>query len=77
MARAIIESMVIDMTKAPVRTLEQVRQVLAGTQVMKFQAAAGDEGRYAWIGAVLERFDYPPPGWRASNAALCWPTSSD
>jgi hypothetical protein len=30
--------MVIDMNEAQVRTLEQVRQVLAGTQVMEFQA---------------------------------------
>jgi hypothetical protein len=56
---SIIESMVIDMNEAQVRTLEQVRQVLAGTQVMEFQAAAGDEGRYAWIETVLKRFDYP------------------
>ena len=51
--------MVIDMNEAQVRTLEQVRQVLAGTQVMEFQAAAGDADRYAWIEAVLKRFDYP------------------
>ena len=50
--------MVIDMNEAQVRTLEQVRQVLAGTQAMEFQQAADDEGRYAWIGAVLKRFDY-------------------
>ena len=34
------------------------RQVLAGTQVMEFQAAAGNEDRYAWIETVLKRFDY-------------------
>ncbi|HRD97745.1 MAG TPA: transposase family protein [Rubrivivax sp.] len=50
---SIIESMVIDMNEAQVRTLEQVRQVL------EFQAAAGDADRYAWIEAVLKRFDYP------------------
>jgi hypothetical protein len=55
---SIIESMVIDMDEAQVRTLEQVRQVLAGTQVMEFQAAAGDQGRYAWIESVLRRFEY-------------------
>jgi transposase InsO family protein len=54
--------MVIDMNEAQVRTLEQVRQVLAGTQAMEFQAAADDEGRYAWIGSVLKRFDYPRLG---------------
>jgi hypothetical protein len=50
--------MVIDMNEAQVRTLEQVRQVLAGTQAMEFQAAAGDEGRYAWIESVLRRLEY-------------------
>ncbi len=50
--------MVIDMDEAQVRTLEQVRQVLAGTQAMEFQAAAGDQGRYAWIESVLRRFEY-------------------
>jgi len=50
--------MVIDMNEVQVRTLEQVRQVLAGTQAMQFQATADDEGRYAWIGSVLKRFDY-------------------
>ena len=50
--------MVIDMNEAQIGTLQQVRQVLAGTQVMEFQAAASDEGRYAWIGSVLKRFDY-------------------
>jgi len=39
--------MVIDMNQVQVRTLEQVRQVLAGTQAMQFQATADGEGRYA------------------------------
>ena len=52
--------MVIDMNEAQVRTLQQVRQVLACTLVMEFQAAADDdEGRYAWIETVLKRFDDP------------------
>ena len=55
---SIIDWMVIDMNEAQVRTLEQVRQVLAGTQAMEFQAAADDRGRYAWIECVLERFEY-------------------
>ncbi len=50
--------MVIDMNEAQVRTLQQVRQVLAGTQAMQFQAAPEDAGRYAWIESVLKRFDY-------------------
>ena len=54
----IIESMVIDMNEAQVRTLEQVRQVLAGTQALEFQAAADDGARYAWIESVLRRFEY-------------------
>lgn len=55
---SIIESMVIGMNEAQVRTLEQVRQVLAGTQAIEFHAAADDEGRYAWIESVLRRFEY-------------------
>ncbi len=50
--------MVIDMNEAQVRTLEQVRQVLAGTQAMEFQATGDDAGRYAWIESVLRRFEY-------------------
>ena len=55
---SIIESMVIDMIEAQVCTLQQVRQVLAGTQAMEFQAVADDQGRYAWIESVLQRFEY-------------------
>jgi transposase InsO family protein len=51
--------MVIDMNEAQVRTVEQVRQVLEGTQALEFQRAQDDdEQRYAWIEAVLRRFDY-------------------
>jgi hypothetical protein len=38
--------MVIDMNEAQVRTLEQVHQVLEGTQALEFRAAEDDEGRY-------------------------------
>jgi hypothetical protein len=56
---SIIEAMVIDMIEAQVRTLEQVRQVLAGTSGDGVQAAhQDDEGRYAWIEQVLQRFGY-------------------
>ena len=48
----------IDMNEAQVRTLEQVRQVVAGTQALQFKAAQDDSGRYAWIEAVLRRLDY-------------------
>ena len=50
--------MVIDMDEAQVRTLEQVRQVLAGTQSLEFRRAEDDEARYAWIESVLRRFEY-------------------
>jgi len=36
---SIIDRMVIDMHEAQVRTLEQVRQVLVGTQVLEFRWA--------------------------------------
>ncbi len=50
--------MVIDMNEVQVRTLEQVRQVVAGTQALQFRRAESDEGRYAWIASVLGRFGY-------------------
>lgn len=50
--------MVIDMNEAQVRSLEQVRQVLEGTQSLEFRRAENDEGRYAWIESVLRRLDY-------------------
>ena len=55
---SIIEPMVIDMNEAQVRTLEQVRHVVAGTQALEFRSADDDEGRYAWIEQVLQRFGY-------------------
>lgn len=50
--------MVIDMNEARVRTLEQLHQVLAGTQALEFRRAQDDESRYAWIEQVLRRFGY-------------------
>jgi transposase InsO family protein len=50
--------MVIDMNEAQVRTVEQVRQVLEGTQELEFRAAEDDEGRYEWIDSVLRRLEY-------------------
>lgn len=61
-ARGSIIATVIGMDEAQVRqvrTLEQVRRVLAGTQELQFRAAADDEGRYGWIAAVLPRLGYP------------------
>ena len=46
------------MNEAQVRTLEQVRQVVSGTQALEFRRADKDEGRYVWIASVLRRFDY-------------------
>ncbi|MDP1692457.1 MAG: transposase family protein [Burkholderiaceae bacterium] len=46
------------MNEAQVRSLEQVRQVLEGTQSLEFRQAEDDPGRYAWIESVLRRFDY-------------------
>lgn len=54
---SIIEVMVIDMNEAQVRIVEQVRQVLQGTQALEFRAAEDAEGRYRWIDAVLRRLD--------------------
>jgi hypothetical protein len=38
--------MVTDMNESQVRTVEQVRQVLQGTQALEFRVAQDDEGRY-------------------------------
>ena len=46
------------MNEAQVRTLEQVREVLAGTRALEFGRAQDDEGRYGWIESVLRRLDY-------------------
>lgn len=51
--------MVIDMNESQVRTLVQVREVLAGTAALAFTCAQHNHvQRYAWIGAVLKRFGY-------------------
>lgn len=55
---SIIGRMVIDMNEAQVRSVEQMLQVLAGTQALEFRQAGRDQERYAWIGAVLGRVDY-------------------
>lgn len=46
------------MNETQVRTLEQVRQVVAGTQALEFRRTEDDAGRYAWIASVLRRFEY-------------------
>ena len=64
--------MVIDMNEAQVRTLEQLRQVLAGTQALEFRRAENDEGRYAWIEQVLRRFGYRQLGRAERGAVLAY-----
>lgn len=54
----IIIGMVIDMNETQVRTVDQVREVLAGTSGLEFRCAEDDAGRYAWIESVLQRFGY-------------------
>jgi hypothetical protein len=46
------------MNEAQVRSLEQVRHMLEGTQSLEFRRAEDDQGRYAWSESVLRRFDY-------------------
>lgn len=46
------------MNEAQVRTLEQVRLVVAGTQALVLCHAWDDEGRYGWIESVLHRLVY-------------------
>jgi len=50
--------MVINMNEAQVRTLDQVRGVVAGLQALEFRPGEDDTARYAWIGSVLRRFSY-------------------
>ncbi len=46
------------MNETQVRTVEQVRQVLEGTQARQFRAAEDEQGRYVWIDAALRRLGY-------------------
>ncbi len=50
--------MVIDMNESQVRTLVQVREVLAGTMALEFRCAHDDAGRYEWLASVLKRLAY-------------------
>ena len=69
---SIIEAMVIDMNEAQVRTLEQVRQVVAGTQALEFRRAEDDVGRYGWIEQVLRRFGYRQLGRADKGVVLAY-----
>lgn len=71
-SESIIGRMVIDMNEAQIRTIEQVREVLAGTQQLQFQAAQDDAGRYCWIEAVLRRLGYRQLGRRDRGAVRAY-----
>lgn len=60
------------MHEAQVRTLEQVRQVLAGTQELQFRPAQDDKGRYGWMEAVLRRLGYRQLGRADKGAVLAY-----
>ena len=60
------------MNEAQVRTVEQVRQVLEGTQALQFHAADDDEGRYRWIDTVLRRLGYRQLGRSDRGAVLAY-----
>ena len=62
--------MVIDMNETQVRTVEQVRQVLQGIEVLQFQCPKDEQGRYAWIESVLRRFAYRGLSRRDRGAVL-------
>jgi len=47
------------MNETQVRTLEQVRQVLEGTQALQLHPQETRE-RNEWIAQVLQRLGYPP-----------------
>jgi len=49
------------MNEVQVRTVEQVREVLQGTQALEFRGAQDDEGRYAWIQGELLPHRWTPP----------------
>ena len=71
---SIINRMVIDMNEAQVCTVDQVRQVLEGTQSLEFRRAEDDEGRYAWIESVLRRLGYRQ--LKRGERGVVWPTCS-
>ncbi len=46
------------MNEAQIQSVEQMLQVLAGTQSLEFGQSGDDRERYAWISTVLRRIDY-------------------
>ena len=66
--------MVIDMDEAQVRTVEQVRQVLEGTQELQFRRAEDDEGALGGLTRCCGAWTTAGSGARIE--AACWPTCS-
>lgn len=56
----------MDMDDSQITTLEQVSAVLKSAKGLAFKGAKRDE-RYAWMGRVLERFDYFKLGKKAKG----------
>jgi hypothetical protein len=50
--------MLIDLNETRIRTVQQVRAVLDGTQTLEFTPALDAYERCAWIGTVLARLRY-------------------
>ena len=64
--------MVIDMEESKLRSIEQLREFLAGTLAVEFTAAGDDLERYAHISRVLKRFDYLGLGKRDRGVVLSY-----
>ena len=60
------------MNEAQVRTVEQMREVLSGTQALEFTPSGDDAGRYGWIAAVLRRIGYRQLPRAARGVALAY-----
>jgi len=63
--------MVIDMNEAQVRTVQQILQVLAGTQELGFSLAQDDQQRDDWIRPVPQRLHYRHLG-RADRGVVAY-----
>jgi len=64
--------MVIDMNEAQVRTVQQIRQVLTGTQALRFARAQDAQQRYDWIAAALKRLHYRQLGRTDRGVVLAY-----
>jgi hypothetical protein len=50
--------MIIDVNESQIRSLDQVRAILDGTQTLDFAPAASPGERHEWVAQVLRRFRY-------------------